>query len=69
MFCGCIKKIYDLFNLYFIVCDYKGRKIFIGMIKFVGDNCNICICRFNGCFECIEKICCMYCFECSFFIF
>lgn len=72
-FRGCFvvaqKKTYDLFNLYFIVCDYKGRKIPIGMTKPAGDNCNTCTCRPNGRLECTEKICCMYCFECSSFIF
>lgn len=63
------KKTYDLFNLYFIVCDYKGRKIPIGMTKPAGDNCNTCTCRPNGRLECTEKICCMYCFECDSFIF
>lgn len=39
------------------------------MIKFVGDDCNICICRLNGWFECIEKICCKYCFYIKVFYF
>lgn len=54
---------HDLYHLCWIVCDYKGQQIPIGMTKPAGDDCNTCTCRPNGRLECTEKICCKYCFH------
>lgn len=59
----CLNITHDLYHLCWIVCDYKGQQIPIGMTKPAGDDCNTCTCRPNGRLECTEKICCKYCFH------